>query len=155
MVVEGKFTSPPFQLSLETLRVVSLPLCHIQKPLIRNTHAKFGNPNLLQSSDIVQNADRGLFNWSIYGQISYKQKSSYSRTSENIYGKLGQLSKQKSSYSRTSDNIYGKLGRLSKHEQINRMISKKFDDDVMSTNYEIITNFSIQGRFGTIWKPNF
>ena len=32
--------------------------------------------------------------------------------------------------------------------------SKKFDDEVMLENGDVIATFSIDGKYGAIWKPN-
>ena len=81
-----------------------------------------------------QNPDRGISNFQISGQSLIK---------ENCHN------------SRTSDDIYMKLGPVTKLDKINKKLSKKFDDDVMSKNYDIIAIFSFYGKFGAIRKPNF
>ena len=44
-----------------------------------------------------------------------------------------------------------KLGPVTKLDKRNKM-SKKFDNDVVSTNCDVIINFPIYGQFGVIWK---
>ena len=46
-----------------------------------------------------------------------------------------------------------KLGPVTKLDKRNEKTSKKFDDDVMSKNSDIIAIFSIYGQFGAISKP--
>ena len=46
-----------------------------------------------------------------------------------------------------------KLGPVTKLDKINKITSKKFDDDVMSENCDVIVIFPIYGQFGTIRKP--
>ena len=41
-----------------------------------------------------------------------------------------------------------KLGGETKLDKKNEIASNKFDDDVMSTNYDITVIFSIYGQFG-------
>ena len=45
-----------------------------------------------------------------------------------------------------------KLGPVTKLDKINKTLSKKFDDDVMSENCDIIIISLIYGQFGAIWK---
>ena len=47
------------------------------------------------------------------------------------------------------------LRSLSKLEQRNTATSKKFDDDVMSANCDVIFIFPNQEQFGAIRKPDF
>ena len=47
-----------------------------------------------------------------------------------------------------------KLKQVTKLDKRNKTMSKKFDDDVMSTNDEVIVIFKIQGLFGAIRKPD-
>ena len=47
-----------------------------------------------------------------------------------------------------------KLGPVTKLDKKNKTTSKKFDDDVMSKNCDVIATFSIYGQFGAIWKPD-
>ena len=95
--------------------------------------AKFGIPNLPQSPDIGQNSDRDIYDCRISGQSSII---------DNCYN------------SRTSDDIYMKLGPETKPVKINKTISKNFDDDVMSEKCDIIVIFLIYGQFGAIRKPD-
>ena len=47
-----------------------------------------------------------------------------------------------------------KLGPVTKLDTKNKTTSKKFDDDIMSENCDIIAIFPIYGQFGAIWKPD-
>ena len=47
-----------------------------------------------------------------------------------------------------------KLGPVTKHDKRNKTTSKKFDDDVMLANCDVIVIFPIYGQFGDIWKPD-
>ena len=47
-----------------------------------------------------------------------------------------------------------KLGPVTKLDERNKTPSKKFDDNVMSENYDVIPIFPIFGKFGAIRKPN-
>ena len=71
--------------------------------------AKFGTPNLPQSSDITQNSDGG---------ISVFQISCQSLIKVNYHN------------SRTSEDIEMKLGTVTKIDKRNKTTAKKIDDDV-------------------------
>ena len=47
-----------------------------------------------------------------------------------------------------------KLGPVTKLDKRNKTTSKKFDDDVMSENCDVIVIFPIYGQFGAIRKPD-
>ena len=47
-----------------------------------------------------------------------------------------------------------KLGPVTKLDKKNKTTSKKFDNDVMPKNCDVIATFSIYGQFGAIWKPD-
>ena len=47
-----------------------------------------------------------------------------------------------------------KPGSVTKVDKKNKATSKKFDDDVMSENCDVIAFFPIFGQFGAIWKPD-
>ena len=47
-----------------------------------------------------------------------------------------------------------KLGPETKLDKKNKTTSKKFDDDVMSENCDVIVIFPIYGQFGAIRKPD-
>ena len=47
-----------------------------------------------------------------------------------------------------------KLGPITKPHKRNKKPSKKFDDDVISANRDIIVIFPIYGKFGAIRKPD-
>ena len=46
------------------------------------------------------------------------------------------------------------LGRVTKLDKRNKTPSKKFDDEVMSENYNVIVISPIYGQFGAIPKPD-
>ena len=46
-----------------------------------------------------------------------------------------------------------KLGPVTKLDKRNKTTSKRFDDDVMSANCDVIVIFPICSQFGTIRKP--
>ena len=48
-----------------------------------------------------------------------------------------------------------KLGSATKLDKKNKKTSKKFDDDVISENCDIIVTFPIYGQFGTTQKPDY
>ena len=47
-----------------------------------------------------------------------------------------------------------KLGPETKLDKRNKKTSKKYDDNVMSENCDVITIFPFCGQFGEIWKPD-
>ena len=47
-----------------------------------------------------------------------------------------------------------KFGRVTKPDKRNKKHSKKFDDDVMWENFDVITVFPIYDQFGAIQKPD-
>ena len=47
-----------------------------------------------------------------------------------------------------------KLGPVTKLDKRNKTTSNKFDDDVISKNYDVIGIFLIYGQFGAIWKTD-
>ena len=47
-----------------------------------------------------------------------------------------------------------KRGPVTKIDKKNKATSKKFDDDVMSANCNVIVIFRIYGQFGAIRKPD-
>ena len=47
-----------------------------------------------------------------------------------------------------------KLGPVTKLDMRNKKTSKKFDDEFMSENCDVIDIFPIYNQFGAIWKPN-
>ena len=47
-----------------------------------------------------------------------------------------------------------KLERVTKIDKRNKTTPKKFDDDVMPENCDVIVIFSIYDQFGAIWKPD-
>ena len=48
-----------------------------------------------------------------------------------------------------------KLDPVTELDKRNKTTSKKFDDDVMSENYDVIVIFRIFGQFGAVWRPDF
>ena len=47
-----------------------------------------------------------------------------------------------------------KLGPVTKPDKRNKAMSKKFDVEVMSENYNVILIFRIFGQFGAVCRPN-
>ena len=47
-----------------------------------------------------------------------------------------------------------KLGPVTKPDKRNKTLSKKFEDDAMSSYYDVIVIFPIYSQFGSIWKPD-
>ena len=45
-----------------------------------------------------------------------------------------------------------KLGPVTQLDKRNKTTSKKFDDGIISENYDVIVIFPIYGQFGEIWK---
>ena len=56
--------------------------------------------------------------------------------------------------SRTSDDIDMKLVPVTKLDKRNKPTSKKFDDNVMSENCDVILLFPIYSQFGAIQVPD-
>ena len=83
-------------------------------------------------SDIGKNSDGGTFNFRISGQSLIKG---------NCHN------------SRTSDDIDMKLGPVTKLDKRNKITSKKFNDDVMPKNCDVIVIFRIFGKFEAIRRP--
>ena len=86
-----------------------------------------------QSPDIGKNSDVGISNFRISGQSVIK---------ENCHN------------SGTGGDIDMKLGLVTKLDKTNKTVSKKFDVDVVSKNYDIIVIFRIFGQFGVIRRPD-
>ena len=99
-----------------------LSFCSIQLHFIRDARAKFGIPYLSQSLDIGQNSDGGISDFRISGQSLIK------RNCHNSW---------------TSDDIDMELGPVTELDKKNKTTSKKFDDDVMSENCDVIVIFPI------------
>ena len=114
------------------VKAVTLAFCSIKQDFIRDIRAKFGIPNLPQSSDIGQNSDGGISDFRISGQSLIKENCHDSRTSD----------------------IDQKLGPVTKIHKRNITKSKKFDDEVMSENWDVVVIFSSFGQFGVIRKPD-
>ena len=47
-----------------------------------------------------------------------------------------------------------KLGPVTKIDKRNKTTSKKFDDDVMSENCDVIVIFQIFHQFGAVWRSD-
>ena len=47
-----------------------------------------------------------------------------------------------------------KLRPVTKLDKRSKTTSKKFDDNVMSKNFEVIVIFRIFGQFGAVWRPD-
>ena len=47
-----------------------------------------------------------------------------------------------------------KLGPVTKPDKRNKATSKKFDDDIISANCDVIVIFLTYGQFGAIRKPD-
>ena len=47
-----------------------------------------------------------------------------------------------------------KVGPVTKLDKKNKTTSKKFNDDVMLKDCDVIAIFPIYGQFGVIWKPD-
>ena len=103
------------------------------KGFIRDSHVKFIITDSLQSPDIGQNSGVGISDFWISGQ---------SFTNDNCHN------------SRTNHDIDMKLGSVIKLDKKNTETSKKFDDDVMSANCDVIVIFPIYGQFALIRKPD-
>ena len=86
-----------------------------------------------ESPDTGQNSDRGISDFRISGQ---------SLTKENCHN------------SRNCDDIDMKLGPETKPHKRNKTISKKFANNVMSGNFDVIVIFLFYGQFGAIQKPD-
>ena len=67
---------------------------------------------------------------------------------------LESLIKKNCQNSRTNNDIDMKFGPVTQLDKRNTATSKKFGDDVMSPNCDIIVNFPICGQFGAMWKPD-
>ena len=109
----------------KTVKSVTLAFCSIQKLLIRDIHTNLGIPNLSQSPDIGKNSDGSISDFWISGQFLISSK--------------------------TSDDIDMKLGSVTKIDKRKTKTTKKFHDDVMSANCDVIIIFAIYSQFGTIW----
>ena len=48
-----------------------------------------------------------------------------------------------------------KLGTVTKLDKRKTVKSRKFDENVMSANCDVIVIFPIYGQFEAIWKPDF
>ena len=86
-----------------------------------------------QSPDVGKNSDGGTSDFRISGESLIR---------ENCHN------------SRTSNDVDMKLEPINKLDKRNNTTSNKFDDDVMSENYDVIVIFYIYGQFGAIRKPD-
>ena len=65
------------------------------------------------------------------------------------------LIKENCHNSRTSDDIDMKLGTVTKLDKRNKKTAKKFDDDLLSENCDVIISFLIiYSQFGAMRKPD-
>ena len=117
----------------ETVKAVNLAFGSIQQLFNRYIRAKVGISNLPQSPVIGQNSDGSISDFRISGQFLIK---------ENLHN------------SGTSNDIDMKLGPVTKLDKKNKTTSKKFDDDVMSENCDVIVIFRIFGQFGAVRRPD-
>ena len=74
--------------------------------------------------------------------ISDFRLSGQSPTKENCYN------------SRASNGIDMKLGLVTKLDKRNTATSDKIDDDLMSSNYDVMLIFLIYGQFEAVRKPD-
>ena len=121
---EGGNVTPTVGFPLITQKRYKLQPWHFAAFSKRDVHAKFGIIYSPQSPDIGQNSDGGISDFWISGQSLIKR---------NWHN------------SRTSDDIDMKLGQVTKLDKRNKTRLKKFDDDVMSGNCDVIAIFSIYG----------
>ena len=94
---------------------------------------KFGIHNSPKSPDIGENSDGGISEIWISGQSLIK---------ENCHN------------SRTSDDIDMNLGPVPKLDKRDKATSKKFDDDLMSENCDVIFIFRIFGQCSAVQRPD-
>ena len=113
------------------VKAITLEFRSIQLHCIRNILVKLGIFNSPQSPDIGQNPDGGISDFRISGQSLIK---------ENFHN------------SRTTDDINMKLVPVTKLGKRNKTLPKKFDDDFISENYDVIVIFPIYHQFGAIQK---
>ena len=55
---------------------------------------------------------------------------------------------------RTNDDIEMKLGPVTKLDKRNKTMSRRFEDNAVSANYDVIVIFTIYGQLGAIQKPD-
>ena len=83
---------------------------------------------------IEQNVDGGISDFRISSQSFINKNFPNSRTSYD------------------TDINHGTVTKLDKRDTA---IQKKIDDDIMSTNCDVLVIFLMYGQFGTIQKPDF
>ena len=98
----------------------------------RDIPTKFGNPSSSRSLDIEYSSDEEISDFRISGQSLVEEHCHNSRTSNDFDMKLGPITK------------------LDKRKSTR---SKKFDNDIISENCDVIIIFSIYGQFRAIRKP--
>ena len=131
----GNFTLYWFSLNIsKTLEAVVLAVCSVSYHFIRDIHVKFRVLNLSQCLYIEQNVDGGISDFRISSQSFINKNCPNSRTSYD------------------TDINHGTVTKLDKRDTA---IQKKIDDDIMSTNCDVLVIFPIYGQFGTIQKPDF
>ena len=86
-----------------------------------------------QSSDTGQNSDGEISDFRISGQSLIKEKFHNCRTSHDIDMKLGPVTKL---------------------DKRNKKTSKKFDNDAISGNCDVIVIFWIVSQFGAVRRPD-
>ena len=64
------------------------------------------------------------------------------------------LIKENCHNSGTSDGIHKNLGVVTRLDKRNKTTSKKFDDDIMSENFDVIVIFRIFGQFRAVRRPD-
>ena len=114
------------------VKAVILVFCSTQQHFIRNICAKFATTNPSQSLDLGQYSDGDIFDFWIFGQSFINENCHNSRTSHDI------------------DIEFGPVNKLDKR---NTATSKKFDDDPMSANCDMVFS-QIYGQFAAIEKPD-
>ena len=80
---------------------------------------------------------------------------SITQPSLQILGKTHTLINKNCRNFRSSNDIDMKLGTVTKPDKKNTTTLKKFYDDIVSVNYDVIVIFSFYGSLGTIWNPDF
>ena len=115
------------------VKAVTPVFCSIQWKIIRDIRTKCAIPNMPQSPDIGQNSGESISDFRISCQSLIK---------ENCHNP------------RTSDDIDMRLGPIPKLHKKNKTTLKKFDDDIMSKNCDVIVIFPIYDQFVAIRKPD-
>ena len=117
--------------SSETVKDITLEFCSIQSLFIRDISVKFGIPGSPSLHRYWAKLRRGCSDFRISGQ---------SFINENCHN------------SRTNHDNNMNLGPVTKLDRKNRVTSKKFNIDVMSSNCDVIFFIPIYGQVAAIWK---